>query len=1074
MKKKRQLIAFFTLLALFICMLPNTVVKASDDVDIISSTSVTAEQAKKWAKSKGATDTFVNLADLYWKYSSQHGNVNPALAYVQSAKETGYGKFGGVIDESFHNPCGMKIKEGGGDYDKEAHQRFATWDEGVQAHLDHLALYAGAAGYPRNSTPDPRHFPYLAGKAKTAVSLTGNWTGGTYGEDLVKLYNDLSKYSGSSVTPSPSPSLPNLVTIDSPYGTQSVSGNWLTVNGWALTTSGIKQVNVYVDGKLKNGTTNFIERKDVVQAYPGYTKTIKPGFSSKVDISDITSGGIKKIVVEVVANDGAVVKAESSFKLERLPNLVTIDSPWGTQSVSGDWLTVNGWALTTSGIKQVNVYVDGKLKNGTTNFIERKDVVQVYPGYTKTTKPGFSSRVNISDIKTGGIKKIVVEVIANDGAVVKAESSFKLAKLENLVTIDSPWGTQSVSGDWLTVTGWALASSEVKNVSVYVDGKLKNGTTEFYERDDVKKAYPAYTTAKPGFTSKVNISDIATAGTKRIVVKVEAKDGTVAEASSTFNLKKPEKLESMVTIDSPWGSQQVTNNKLVVNGWALSSSGVKTVNVYVDGALKNSTTTFSSRSDVLNAYPQYKNGSNDKPGFTSTVDLNDIESDGMKKLEVEVIDNDGSKKRASSTFKLERLGTLICIDSPQFYGNNSNSITVTGWALSCDEIQEVKVFVDGKFKNSTKSLYARKDVNEAFPAYNKASKPGFSVNIDMSKESAGSKTLAVELTAKDGGVYEYEQPFRFKTKDTIGFIESPNTTDTYNETTLNVSGWIASDVEVSRINVYVDEVLRGTTLSKVKRDDVVKVHPGYASGVNCGYSLNISTEALSVGQHVLTVQGISVDGEIFEQAIIFNFKSSGKLIVVDPGHNNGGDDGAYSNINGVNYSERVLNDEIAIKLKAKLEAKGYRVLFTREPFTANYASLNESLANRVSIANSLGAIGYISIHQNAYSSESAHGTEVFYTTKTQDSGFPSQDRENKLNKSKAAASSIVSKIASYTGIYNRGSKDGNLFVLRNTTMPAVLVECGFITNPGDVSKLSDSSYQDKIAAAIADGVVGIF
>ena len=41
-------------------------------------------------------------------------------------------------------------------------------------------------------------------------------------------------------------------------------------------------------------------------------------------------------------------------------------------------------------------------------------------------------------------------------------------------------------------------------------------------------------------------------------------------------------------------------------------------------------------------------------------------------------------------------------------------------------------------------------------------------------------------------------------------------------------------------------------------------------------------------------------------------------------------------------------------------------------------------------------------------------------------------------------------------------------------MPAVLVECGFITNPGDVSKLSDSSYQDKIAAAIADGVVGIF
>ena len=65
---------------------------------------------------------------------------------------------------------------------------------------------------------------------------------------------------------------------------------------------------------------------------------------------------------------------------------------------------------------------------------------------------------------------------------------------------------------------------------------------------------------------------------------------------------------------------------------------------------------------------------------------------------------------------------------------------------------------------------------------------------------------------------------------------------------------------------------------------------------------------------------------------------------------------------------------------------------------------------------------------------------------------------------------MVSKISSSTNIYNRGSKDGNLFVLRNTKMPAVLVECGFITNPGDAQKLSDSSYQNKIAQAIADSV----
>ena len=374
MKKKREVIALFTLLALFFTMFPNISAKAASDVNIVSSTNVTAEQAKKWAKSKGATDTFISLADLYWKYSPKHGNINPALAYVQAAKETGYGKFGGVIDESFRNPCGMKITAGGDDYDKDAHQRFSTWDEGVQAHLDHLALYAGASGYPRSSTPDPRHFSYIAGKAKTALQLTGNWTGGTYGQDLVNLYNDLTNSSKPEPKPAPVPSKPSMVTIDSPWGTQSVSGDTLTVNGWALSESGIKEVKVYVDGKLKNSTTSFHERKDVVQVYPGYTKITKPGFTSKVNISDITAGGMKNFTVEVIDNNGNSTKANSSFKLNKLENLVTIDSPWGTQGVSGDTLTVKGWALSTSGIKEVKVYVDGKLKSGTTDFYERQAI----------------------------------------------------------------------------------------------------------------------------------------------------------------------------------------------------------------------------------------------------------------------------------------------------------------------------------------------------------------------------------------------------------------------------------------------------------------------------------------------------------------------------------------------------------------------------------------------------------------------------------------------------------------------------------------------------------------------------
>ena len=184
------------------------------NINIISDTEITVQDAKKWAKNNGATETFVNLADLYWKYSKSNGNVNPALAYVQAAHETGFGRFGGVLDESYYNPCGMKNTNAGINDDtiKEAHKKFDSWEHGVLAHLDHLALYAGSNGYPKKnieqsyvedgldneSTYDSRHFAYLAGSAKTALDLSGSWAAGNYGEKLIRFYNELIKVNEQS------------------------------------------------------------------------------------------------------------------------------------------------------------------------------------------------------------------------------------------------------------------------------------------------------------------------------------------------------------------------------------------------------------------------------------------------------------------------------------------------------------------------------------------------------------------------------------------------------------------------------------------------------------------------------------------------------------------------------------------------------------------------------------------------------------------------------------------------------------------------------------------------------------
>lgn len=158
---------------------------------IMSGASASVAQAIAWACTLGATQTFIDLADIIWREAISRG-VNPVVAYCQSAKETGYGKFGGVLDASYNNPCGMKTKAGGSDTDKNAHQRFSSWEEGVAAQLDHLALYAGATGYPKSVTPDPRHFPYIAGKCKTVETLGGAWApSATYGTDIVSMMKKL-------------------------------------------------------------------------------------------------------------------------------------------------------------------------------------------------------------------------------------------------------------------------------------------------------------------------------------------------------------------------------------------------------------------------------------------------------------------------------------------------------------------------------------------------------------------------------------------------------------------------------------------------------------------------------------------------------------------------------------------------------------------------------------------------------------------------------------------------------------------------------------------------------------------
>ena len=189
-----------------------------------------------------------------------------------------------------------------------------------------------------------------------------------------------------------------------------------------------------------------------------------------------------------------------------------------------------------------------------------------------------------------------------------------------------------------------------------------------------------------------------------------------------------------------------------------------------------------------------------------------------------------------------------------------------------------------------------------------------------------------------------------------------------------------------------------------------------------------------------------------------------KLIVIDPGHG-GADPGTQHN----GLVEKQLTLDIAQRLKALLVAQGWTVRMTREtdvdPLSADILAKMHAdgkpkaddrayLQTRCDVANNAGARMFISIHINSAPSESAHGTTVYW--------YKPQDA--------ALAQAIERSVIPLAGTQDDGTRHENFYVVRHSTMPAVLIETAFATNPGDVALLRQPSFLQNVAQGIANGV----
>ncbi len=209
-------------------------------------------------------------------------------------------------------------------------------------------------------------------------------------------------------------------------------------------------------------------------------------------------------------------------------------------------------------------------------------------------------------------------------------------------------------------------------------------------------------------------------------------------------------------------------------------------------------------------------------------------------------------------------------------------------------------------------------------------------------------------------------------------------------------------------------------------------------------------------------------------------------VVIDPGH--GGDDIGATSPTGVTEKEVVL--AVARRLARVLESRGHAVRLTRD------GDSSRALTDRTALANRLDATVFISLHANASTVASVAGAETYYMSldgASDAAAAATADLENRagsssdgrspldlilwdlaqadvLNESSKLALRVQGRLNARLGLRDRGVKQAPFVVLTGATMPAILVEVGFLSNPSEAERLTQPDSQQQIAEALAAGI----
>lgn len=854
-------------------------------------------------------------------------------------------------------------------------------------------------------------------------------------------------------------------TIDAPRAQSVVSGNHVRLTGWLLSDSPVTSLNATINGKVIQALNREVARPDVHAAYPDFPKQTA-GYQVTVPTASMKNGS-NKVGIQVKTADGKTQTFSQTVEKKVLPSIMNIDFPNKTQKYQGN-VKVSGWALTNQENSELVFYVNNQhVKTGTTRTA-RPDVRAVYPLYNDS-KPGFEEIIPAKHFKEG---KNTVRVEVKRGNAILTTSKIDMNYQSNiLVQVDTPTANQKVVGAHFNMSGWVLADSKVTELTVEKDGKKIADLNKNVPRPDVNAVYPEFSDKTPGYKGTIDTRGWK-AGKQTLTVVVKLENGQTKR--STMSVTKPN-LPDTLHIDNPVANSK-QGDQLTVSGWYLSEWGAKELQILIDNQVVETISQFSSRPDVNAVYPDYQEVNS---GYSTTLSLTNVKP-GKHTVKVIAKSRENKVIESSRTFVKTALTPIHDLDKRPVKATN-NRLRLSGWFLDRQMVKALNVYVANEKIGTGRIGISRPDVAKLYPEY-KNSNAGFAVDLPLTKMS-GMETLRLDFVMADGSIIQRTEKVEIEKYPILHTIDTR--LSSVSNTSIPVTGWILADEGVDRIEVKVDGKKFNNAQINISRPDVQSAYPQYGQAAS-GFHTVIDLSRVANGNHTLELIVVTKRQrvKVIKQTVTVG-RLAGKKIYVDAGHG-GKDPGArYSGIN-----EKDLNLSVALKVQARLKQLGAEVVMSRE--TDAFLELREISRK----ANASNADIFVSIHHNSSPSASVQGIEVYSfgmtrtkaanlenfayndsnneTNQTLETRLNPQLRVDRLVLSKQLSNNVQQALIRHTGAIDRGAKTQNFHVVRETNMPAILAELGFMSNPFELSRLINANYQNQMAEGIVQGILAYY